>query len=151
MKLFGRWLSAGFGIAPVVEPAGAAAAQPACDDLIDGYCGAWSTADRAARSAMLDRVWDQRGTYTDPTAHVAGKGALNDHIHGFLSQYPGAKIVRTTGIDSHHDKLRFGWRLQLADGTVPIEGLDFCELSPEGKILHIVGFFGPLQAIGPGP
>ena len=149
MRLLGRWLPAGFGVASVVEPSGAATAPTGFDALIDGYCEAWCTADRAARSALLDRAWDERGTYTDPTAHVGGKGALNDHIHGFLTQYPGSTIVRTTGIDCHHDKLRFGWRFQLADGTVPIEGLDFCELSPEGKILHIVGFFGPLQAIGP--
>jgi hypothetical protein len=49
---------------------------------------------------LLDQVWAEEGTFTDPTAHVAG--------------------------------------------SVFVEGTDFGELSPDGKLHRIVGFFGPL-------
>jgi hypothetical protein len=32
----------------------------------------------------------------------------------------------------------------LADGKMFVEGVDFGELSPDGKLYRIVGFFGPL-------
>ena len=55
----------------------------------------------------------------------------------------------TSGIDSHHGKFRFTWRMVLADGKVFLEGIDFGELNSDGKLHRIVGFFGPLaQAIG---
>jgi hypothetical protein len=44
----------------------------------------------------------------------------------------------------HHEKLRFTWRMLLADGKVLLEGIDFGELSTDGKLHRIVGFFGPL-------
>ena len=34
----------------------------------------------------------------------------------------------------------------LADGKVFLEGIDFGELSADGKLRQIVGFFGPLTA-----
>lgn len=114
---------------------------------IQTYCNAWCEADRAARTSLLDQVWASEGSYTDPLSDVAGRGALNDLIGGFHQQYPGARIVPASGIDQHHGRLRFGWRLLLADGTVAIEGIDFCELSPDGRIARIVGFFGPLPGM----
>jgi SnoaL-like domain len=117
-------------------------------DLITLYTGAWAEPDRERRQQLLERVWAEDGTYTDPTAHVAGRKALVDHIGGFFEQFPGARIELTSGIDAHHEKLRFTWRMLLADGKVFVEGIDFGELSTDGKLHRIVGFFGPL---GPKP
>ena len=57
---------------------------------------------------------------------------------------PGARIERTTGVDTYGSVARFGWHLVGADGGEVIEGLDFVELTDEGTIARIVGFFGPL-------
>ena len=113
-------------------------------ELITLYTRAWSEPDRACRQSLLDRIWDENGTYTDPTAHVAGRAALVDHIGGFFVQYPGARIELTSGVDMHHEMFRFTWRMVLADGNVFVEGIDFGELSSEGKLHRIAGFFGPL-------
>jgi SnoaL-like domain len=114
------------------------------DELITLYTSAWSEPDRVLRQQLLARVWAEDGTYTDPTAHVTGRKELVDHIGGFFKQFPGAHFVVTSGIDAHHQGLRFTWRMVLADGTVHVEGIDFGELSPDGKLHRIVGFFGPL-------
>jgi len=117
-------------------------------ELITLYTGAWSEPDRALRQQLLERVWAEDGTYTDPTAHVAGREEFVDHIGGFFERFPGAHFELTSGIDTHHEKLRFSWRMMLADGKVSVEGVDFGELSTDGKLHRIVGFFGPL---GPKP
>lgn len=118
----------------------------ALDELIALYCQAWSEPDRALRQQLLDRVWTEDGTYTDPNAHVVGRKALVEHIGRFFEQFPGARIVPSSVVDAHHEKLRFTWRLVLGDGKVFVEGIDFGELSSDGKLRCIVGFFGPLAA-----
>ena len=114
------------------------------NELIALHNRAWREPDRVLRQKFLDQIWAEDGTYTDPTAHVPGRKALVDHIDGFFAQFPGAHFVVTSGIDTHHQNLRFTWRMLLADGSVAVEGIDFGELSPDGKLQGIVGFFGPL-------
>jgi hypothetical protein len=118
------------------------------EELITLYNSAWSEPDRRLRQQILERVWAEDGTYTDPTEHVANRSELVDHLAGFMDQFPGARLALTSGIDTHHDNFRFSWRMLLADGKVFVEGTDFGKLCPDGKVNRIVGFFGPLP---PGP
>ena len=114
--------------------------------IVARYISAWNEPEFARRLQLLEGVWSKNGTYTDPAAHVAGRAALADHIGGFAAQFPGARIELSSAVDAHHGKLRFAWRLLLADGSVYVEGIDFGELAGDGKLLSIVGFFGPLAA-----
>ncbi|MGQ9426654.1 nuclear transport factor 2 family protein [Gilvimarinus sp. F26214L] len=113
-------------------------------ELIALYIDAWCEPDPALREQLLERAWSEDGTYTDPTAHVAGRRELVDHIGRVFQHFPNVRLELTSGIDAHHDKLRFTWRMVLADGKVFAEGVDFGVLSPNGKLHQIVGFFGPL-------
>jgi hypothetical protein len=117
------------------------------NQLIDDYCAAWSEADAARRAALLARVWSPGASYTDPRAQLVGADQLAAHIAKVLAQRPGARVVRTSAIDLHHGLARFTWRVVQADGSMLPEGIDFAEISPDGKLLRIVGFFGPLAAI----
>ncbi|CAN7680687.1 nuclear transport factor 2 family protein [Aminobacter sp. LjRoot7] len=116
--------------------------------LIDRYCAVWNEPDEEQRKALLEAVWAERATYTDPRADTVGADELLVHIAKVRASRPGAKIVRTTAVDLHHDVARFGWRVVEADGTPLPEGIDFVELAPDGKrIERIIGFFGPITAI----
>ena len=59
------------------------------------------------------------------------------------AQYPGYKFRRTSGVDGHHDAVRFGWELFGPDGTVLVAGIDVGVLV-DGKLRSITGFFGDL-------
>ena len=114
-------------------------------DLIDTYCAAWSDENPEQRRALLARVWAKGAEYTDPTVHLSGAEALLAHILGIKAKYPGARIVRTSEVDCHHDIARFGWKFMLADGSSFPEGLDIAFLDPgQTRIVRIIGFFGPL-------
>lgn len=115
------------------------------DKLIDAYCAAWSDPDPTCRRELLGPAWEKAATYTDPTVHTVGLEDLLAHIELVTARRPGAKVVRTSRIDAHHDVLRFAWRVILADGTPLPEGLDLAEISADGRIRRIVGFFGPLS------
>ncbi|MBT1157394.1 nuclear transport factor 2 family protein [Aminobacter anthyllidis] len=116
--------------------------------LIDRYCAVWNEPDAVRRKALLEAVWTERATYTDPRADTVGADELLAHIAKIRASRPGAKIVRTTAVDLHHGVARFGWRVVEADGTPLPEGIDFVELAPDGqRIERIIGFFGPMTAI----
>ena len=117
---------------------------PSLDGLVDTYCRAWSEPDADAHRALLDQAWDEDGTYTDPLARVVGRAALHAHIGASFAGFPGMVITATSAVDVHHDKGRFTWQLALPDGSVPVAGTDFVQVTTEGKIRSIVGFFGPL-------
>jgi hypothetical protein len=119
--------------------------------LIDTYCQVWSEPDAERRAQLLAQVWSDGATYTDPTIHAASGQELLAHIANVVTRRPGAKIVRTSAIDEHHGLARFAWQLVEADGTRRPEGIDFVELSADGRIRRIIGFFGPLAAAGGQP
>lgn len=115
-------------------------------ELIDTYCAAWSSPDATQRSELLLSVWGDGATYTDPTVHAANADELLAHIAGIQGKHPGARILRTSEIDVHHDIARFAWKFVMPDGTSLPEGLDiaFLEAGHE-RISRIIGFFGSLK------
>jgi hypothetical protein len=119
------------------------------DQLIDTYCAAWSDPDPTRRRELLGGVWADGATYTEPTVHTAGLDDLLAHIDTVVARRPGARVVRTSRVDAHHDLARFAWRVVQADGTALPEGLDLAELSADGRIRRIIGFFGPLVSDAP--
>ena len=60
------------------------------------------------------------------------------------SQFPGHHFVRTSKVDEHHGHFRFAWDLVAPDGSVALGGVDVGELTDDGSIARITGFFGDL-------
>ncbi len=110
---------------------------------VDAYCAAWRAVDEAERRRLLDMSWSEDGVYQDPTADVSGREALVHHIAGFFQRMPGFSLVTTSGVDHHHGKIHFLWKMQGPDGQTALEGRDFGEIGPDGRIRRITGFFGP--------
>lgn len=116
--------------------------------LVDTYCAAWSHADPDERRILLLSVWNQGGTYTDPTVHAEGADELLAHISKVHSSNAGLRIMRTSHLDVHHGVARFAWKLVKADGSSLPEGLDIIFLDPtETRIMRVIGFFGPLKQL----
>ena len=129
-------------------PSGApvAASQPGVEALIDAYCLAWHHPDPAKRRSLIEAALEPDCLYEDPTARVEGSEALLTHIGALLAKRPGFALERLGRADAHHDMLRFGWRMRLADGRTGPDCVDFCRLSMNGKLALVVGFFGPLPS-----
>lgn len=112
-------------------------------EAITMYGNAWNEPDEAKRRAMLEKAWADDGVYTDPQSHAEGREALLQLIAGLRQTFAGVSIEPTSGVDEHHGKLRFTWKMLGADGNAMMEGIDFGELGDDGRIKRIVGFFGP--------
>jgi hypothetical protein len=74
---------------------------------------------------------------------LSGRDALSRHIAAVQAGRPGARLEFMSGIDVHHNLVRFLWRLVRADGTCGDTSIDFGEIGPDGRLVRIIGFFGP--------
>ena len=85
--------------------------------VVTQYMAAWNEPDDTARHALLEQCWSDSGVYLDPNVSLAGRDALETKIGEVLASRPGARLEFMSGIDVHHDVVRFLWRLVRADGT----------------------------------
>ena len=106
------------------------------------YMAAWNEADAAIRQSLLEQCWADRGVYIDPNVELDGREQLSQYIAKVQAARPGARLEFVSGIDAHHDVVRFLWRRVNSDGTFGDTSIDFGEIGPDGRLTKIVGFFG---------
>lgn len=111
--------------------------------LIGLYCEAWGEADAGRQRDALGVIWAVGSTYINSTVHLEGRHHLVAHIGRVIERYPGSRIELISLVDTHCDVFRFTWRKILRDGSALPEGVDFGEVSSDGLLRRIVGFFGP--------
>jgi len=110
------------------------------------YMAAWNEADAAIRQNLLEQCWADSGVYIDPNVELAGHEQLSQYIAKVQATRPGARIEFVSGIDLHHNVVRFLWRRVHPDGTFGDTSIDFGEIGPDRRLIRIVGFFGAAPA-----
>src|SRR5947209_5651902 len=80
-------------------------------ELIDRYLAAWNEPDPARRAALIEQVWAADGRLIDPPLAAEGHAGIGDMAAALQTQFPGHRFRRASGIDAHHDQLRFAWQL----------------------------------------
>jgi ketosteroid isomerase-like protein len=118
-----------------------AARETVVDNVLD-YVAAWNEADAGARLKILEDCWAEDAVYVDPNVELKGRAALSEHISTVQAGRPGARIEMMSGVDVHHNVVRFLWRLVRADGSSGDISIDFGEVDAAGRLTKIAGFFG---------
>jgi hypothetical protein len=113
---------------------------------VDAYLSGWNETDPQKRASIVERVWAANGCLIDPPLAATGPEEISNMAAALQSQFPDHHFVRTSGVDEHHNQFRFGWDLVAADGAVSLSGVDVGELSDDGSIARITGFFGELPS-----
>ena len=110
---------------------------------VKAYLDTWGQSEAEQRQALLARCWAPGGTYTDPLAHATGRDALVT-LTGICQQlFPGASLSLKGDIMHHGQVAHFYWDMCAADGSLMLEGKDFCQLGDDGMMQRIVAFFSP--------
>jgi len=117
--------------------------------LVRDYLAAWNEPDAGHRQVLLERCWGIDANYVDPTVELSGREALSRHISMVQEKRPGAYLEFVSGVDSHHNVVRFLWRLVRADGSRGDVSIDFGEIGQDARLSKIVGFFGTAPDIEP--
>jgi hypothetical protein len=115
-------------------------------EAIETYGASWNETDDAKRGALLEKAWSDDGFYQDPQGTADGRAALIAHIGGFHQLFPGHTIEFASGIDGNGASFRWAWEMRKGEEVV-LEGVDFAELAPDGRIQRIAGFFGPFPPV----
>ena len=76
-----------------------------------------------------------------------GHAALGQMVAAVQARFPGHRFYRTSGVDAHHDQVRFAWELRGPDGAVAAGGIDVGGLAADGRLSRITGFFGEVPAL----
>ena len=115
-------------------------------ETVDSHLEAYTLADANRRRTLVAENWNPAGELTDPPLAGRGHAEISGLTDVVLAHYGGHRFERTTAVDAHHDFARYEWNLVAPDGTVAVSGTDFVQFDEAGKLLRIVGFFGPLAA-----
>jgi SnoaL-like domain len=110
--------------------------------IVDTYFAMWNETDPAARSKYIEQAWASDARYLDPLLEADGHDGLSQMVDGVHAQFPGHRFRRLSGVDVHHDRVRFAWDLVAPDGAVTVAGIDVGELTDDGRLRSITGFFG---------
>jgi hypothetical protein len=118
---------------------------PGITAAVDAYFAMLNEPDDARRLELARQAWTDDASFVDPMFQASGgPGPICDVIGGAQAQFPGHVLTRTSGIDAHHNLVRFSWQLADGDGNVAVAGLDVAIVADDGRLSRLAGFFGPL-------
>ena len=112
------------------------------ESTVDAHLAGYCEPDPSRRLELLASAWAPEGRLIDPPFDGTGPGGVAEMVDAVLGHYPDHTFRRTTAVDAHHDRARYGWELVASDGTVAVTGTDVVTVDPDGRIAEIVGFFG---------
>ena len=116
-------------------------------DTIDSHLQAYAMADLDRRNALVAANWSADGELLDPPLEGRGHAEISALADAVLTHFAGHRFERTTAVDSHHGFARYGWDLVGPDGAIAVSGIDVVQFDDAGRLLRIVGFFGPLETL----
>ena len=116
------------------------------DDVINAFFEAWNEADSERRRALLERSITPEAELVDPAGRWRGVEGLSERIGNYLSSAPGTRVVPSSGVDAHHDVVRYAWSVVDGDGHALIDGIDVAERAGDGRLKRISMFHDPLPS-----
>ncbi|MFC3231222.1 nuclear transport factor 2 family protein [Marinibaculum pumilum] len=115
-------------------------------DLTDRYIAMWNETDGARRRDLIAAIWAKEGRYRDPALAGDGHAGIDTMVQAVQAQFPGHSFRRTSAVEQHNDRIRFGWELGPEGAEPLIAGVDFGVLAGDGRLQEIAGFFDKVPA-----
>jgi hypothetical protein len=114
-------------------------------ELIDRYIAGWNETDGERRRKLIAQTWTETATYVDPMMRADSRTGIDAMIEGVQTKFPGYRFHRTTEIDEHNDRVRFGWELRPDGGPALAGGVDFGVIV-DSRLQAITGFLDSAPA-----
>src|SRR4029450_11781101 len=84
------------------------------NEVVVRYLAAWNEPEPKRRRELVAKAWTDGGTYVDAARDGNGHDSLDAMIATAQGHFPGYRLRLASGIEAHHDYLRFSW---VAGGT----------------------------------
>lgn len=112
-------------------------------ESLDHMLAAWNERDPDKVRSHLELALAPAVEFIDPSITTRGIDEFEANVHEVHRQLPGALYERASGVDSHNGLYRYAWQIS-QDGEIIMPGFDVTEVNDDGKVLRVLGFFGPL-------
>jgi hypothetical protein len=111
------------------------------NEIVVRYLEAWNERDARRRRELVAKTWTEDGSYFDRVRDGVGHDRIDSMIATAQEHFPGYRLNLASGIDAHHDYVRFSW---VAGGTAEaplyIKGTDFAVVAGDGRLSSVIGF-----------
>lgn len=111
------------------------------------YYEAFAESDRERRLQFLSTAMTPDAEIWGPRRVFAGYEQISEKIVGFHNNWPGCRLVLTTGLNIFLNAARLGGAIVGADGAVRAEGEAVVELAPDGRIKRVIPFWEALPPL----
>ncbi|HKD77935.1 MAG TPA: nuclear transport factor 2 family protein [Ktedonobacterales bacterium] len=119
------------------------------NETVASYLAAWNETDARRRRDVIAHAWSDDGSYIDAHRDSEGHTAIDAMIAAVQERFPGYRFRLASGIEAHHNFVRFSW---IAGGTeqAPLffGGTDFAILAPDGRMRSVTGFIDAMPHMG---
>jgi hypothetical protein len=119
------------------------------NEIVANYIAAWNETDAGSRRDFIAKAWSDEGSYIDAHRSSTGCAAIDAMIATVQERFPGYRFRLASGIEVHHNFVRFSWT---AGGTeqAPLffGGTDFAILAPDGRMRSVTGFVDAMPHMG---
>lgn len=111
------------------------------------YIAAWNELDAKRRRELVVKTWAEGGTYVDAHRHAQGHDAIEAMIAQAQNQFPGYQLRLKSGIEAHHEHVRFSWGAGGSDqAPLYLGGTDFAVMAGDGRFQAVTGFIDAAPA-----
>jgi hypothetical protein len=109
--------------------------------IVANYITAWNETDADKRRDVIARTWTEAGSYLDSHRDSSGHDAIDGMIATVQQMFPGYRFRLSSGIEKHHDRVRFSWQAGGApDAPLFFAGTDYAAIAPDGRFSAVTGF-----------
>jgi SnoaL-like domain len=113
--------------------------------VVHNYIAMWNETTPEDRRAIIAETFADNARYLDPLMEGEGREGIDAMVAGAQKQFPGTRFELSFGPDTHHDRVRFAWRMvAAADGTAVAAGVDFATVDGDGRLQDVTGFLEAL-------
>jgi hypothetical protein len=115
-------------------------------EIVERYLAAWNEKDASRRRKLVDELWAEDGSYTDPLGDANGPAEIDGLIGAVQQQFPDFVFTLGGPVDAHHEQARFTWHLGRPGDEPLVVGFDVVEFAPDGRIATVLGFLDKVPA-----
>lgn len=117
------------------------------NEAVINYLAAWNETDAGRRRAIIGQTWAEDGRYLDAHREGVGHAGIDAMIAEVQQRFAGYRFRLSSGIEAHHDRVRFSW-IAGASPEAPLffGGTDFAVLDEDGRLRAVTGFTDAVPA-----
>ena len=116
--------------------------QAAVTVRVDAFLAAWGEPDAAARRKLMESCAAPGIVFRDAFSATDGLDEMLANLDAVQIYMPGMRLVRDGDLRLSHGTALAGWKAVAEDGSSRGQGRNVYDLSPDGWISRVVGFWG---------